>query len=470
MQMQKMNSNYLMKKGFLINLTVLLCVPVLGQQLFSKQTVVEDLDFLRKSLDEAHYDLYAYVTEQAFNENFEAVRSSIGKDSLSLLETTSLFQSVISKANNGHTEIPFPGASYREYAYAGGTLFPLEIAFEDGKALIRKNWSGNESLKIGSEIISINHQTIDEILEKIYPLISAERRYFKLAKIELTSFPRLYWQAFGEQKDFVIEIKENGLTKTYELQSINLIDDYEMKRNEIFSGKRALKFFDQSAYLKPGNFSGNEEDYRRFIDSSFAVIKQRNLPNLIIDLRNNLGGENAFSDYLVSYIADRPFRWYSEFTLKTSAILKAHVQENYDTTSRYWQSILSHKDGSMYSYEFEAFQAQAEHMRYSGEVYVLVNRQTHSQAAVTAAQIQDYHFATIVGEESGDFPTLYASQYNFLLPHTGIEVKIAKGYIVRVNGSKKGEGVIPDIYIKDHLLDEHDEILNELLSRIEKKH
>jgi len=56
------------------------------------------------------------------------------------------------------------------------------------------------------------------------------------------------------------------------------------------------------------------------------------------------------------------------------------------------------------------------------------------------------------------------------LPHTGIDVKISKGFIVRVNGSKKAEGVIPDIYIKDQLLDENDEILNGLIKQIEKKH
>ena len=36
-------------------------------------------------------------------------------------------------------------------------------------------------------------------------------------------------------------------------------------------------------------------------------------------------------------------------------------------------------------------------------------------------------------------------------------------------GSKKAEGVIPDIYIRDHLLDENDEILDGLLKIIENK-
>ncbi|MBD0835477.1 peptidase S41 [Aestuariibaculum suncheonense] len=459
-----------MKKGYVIILTLLSALPNFGQKKIAQQQVIQDLHFLRESLEEAHYNLYAYITKEAFNKNFEDVKSSITKDSLSTLEITSLFQAVISKANNGHTEISFPGSVYINYAYSGGTVFPLELAFEHGKVLVRKNWSQNHALAPGAEVKSINNLPMDEVLQKIYPLLSAERRYFKLAKLELMSFPRLYWQAFGEQKNFEVEINKKGDIETHIIHSIRVLEDYEMKRNEVYSDKRELKFLNQAAYLKPGNFGGDEQKYRSFIDSSFVEIKTKGLPALIIDFRNNLGGDDTFSDYLVSYIADRPFRWNSEFTLKTSAILKKHVRKNYDTTSVYWQKVLTHEDGSTYPYEFPLYNPQPADKRYSGKVYVLVNRQSHSQSAVTAAQIQDYKFATIVGEETGDFPSLYASQYSYVLPHTAIEVKLSKGYIVRVNGSKKAEGVIPDMYIKDHLLDEDDEILDGLVKYIENEH
>ncbi|MEL7147273.1 MAG: S41 family peptidase, partial [Bacteroidota bacterium] len=296
-----------------------------------------------------------------------------------------------------------------------------------------------------------------------------ERRYFKLAKIELFSFPRLYWQAFGECKNFTIETRKGETKRVYQLKSVSLIEGYEMKRSEIWYGKRDLQFIGKVAYLRPGNFGGEKEQYQHFIDSSFQAITNSKIPHLIIDLRNNLGGDDAFSDYLVSYIADRPFHWNSEFTLKTSAILKAHVKEHYDTNEPFWQSVIKNENGSIYPYQFEEYQPKPVGKRFEGNVWVLVNRQSHSQSTVTAAQIQDYGFATVVGEETGEFPSLHASQYSYKLPHTGIDVKISKGYIVRVNGSKKGEGVIPDVYIKDHLLDENDEILDGLLKLIERK-
>lgn len=445
-------------------------IAQLPEKKFGKDEIIEDLHYLNSSLKNAHYNLYAYTSKEDFSKNYENIKKTIPKDSITLLQATNIFQKVISIVNNGHTEIDFPSDSYRTYAYSRGTVFPLEIAFENNKSLIRKNYSDNSNIKIGSEILSINGVLMKDILAKIYPQVSAERIYFKNAKIELYSFPRLYWQVFGKQDVFQIKIRSNGIIKKHSIKAVNLIEGYEMKRTEVLNAKKKLLFIDKIAYLNPGNFSGDEQVYQKFIDSAFVEIKNSNYKNLIIDLRNNGGGNDSFSDYLVSYFADKPFKWNSEFTLKTSQFLKEHTRKHNDTTNVFFRKILTHKNGEIYNYEFEEYKPQPKHNRFKGKVYVLINRQSHSQSAVTASQIQDYKFGTLVGEETGDFPTLYASQFHYKLPNTGIDVKVSKGLIVRVNGSKKQEGVIPDIMIKDHLLDKEDEILNGLFKKIKRKY
>jgi C-terminal processing protease CtpA/Prc len=152
--------------------------------------------------------------------------------------------------------------------------------------------------------------------------------------------------------------------------------------------------------------------------------------------------------------------------MKTSAILKAQVHQRDDTTSAYWQKILREPVGTVYNYQFEDYQPQPKEQRFHGDVYVLINRQSHSQSAVTAAQIQDYGFGTLVGEETGEYPSLYASGLGYTLPNTGIPVNVSKAYMLRVNGRKAERGVMPDIFIKDHLLDEEDEVLQSLLERL----
>ncbi len=455
--------------SFLCALILFLTNSLRAQNQFSKAQVLEDLDYLKESLEETHYNLYAYTPREDFIRNFNEVRNSIDQDSLSLLEAVSLFQRVISKADNGHTEIDFPGQPYIEYAYGGGTVFPLELAFEGGRALVRKNWSGNDTIKSGSEVLGINGVSMAETLERIYPQVSAERPYFKHAKIELYSFPRFYWQVFGPRDSFEVAIRSGDGVRNFQLPAVPALEGYEAKRTEILSSVRELKFFGPSAYLNPGNFSGDLAAYQKFVDSALVEIKEHKSPNLIVDLRNNGGGDDAFSDYLVSYFADTPFQWNSEFTLKSSALLKRDTRQNRDTTDVYWQSVLNHKDGEVYLYTFPPYLPQPADRRFTGTVYVLVNRQSYSQSAVTAAQIQDYGFGTIVGEETGEYPTLYASVFRYSLPQTGVPVQVAKGRIVRVNGSTAEKGVIPDIYIRDHLLDEADEILQGLLEKLGKE-
>lgn len=434
---------------------------------FSQNQVEADLAYLYDALKEAHYNLFAYAGEKEAEAAFRNARASLSKDSLSLLEATNLLQRFVATFRNGHTEIDFPAASYRDYAFSGGTLFPLELAFEEGKSLVRKNYSGNGAIPIGSEVVRINGAPISEILSGIYPQVSAERPYFRDARIEMYSFPRLYWQVYGPQDAFNVQIRTQGSDTTVTLPAVDLIEGYEMKRDEVLNASLKLEFIGPAAVLNPGNFGGDEMKYRQFVDSAFAAIARQGSKHLVIDLRNNPGGNDSFSDYLVSYLADQPFRWNARFSLKSSRLLKEHTRQHNDTTTAYSQSILHHKNGETYPFDFGLQSPKPEAQRYKGQVYVLVNRQTYSQAAVTAAQIQDYGFGTLVGEETGEYPTLYASQFQFTLPHTGIGVRVSKGYIVRVNGREEKEGVIPDLIIKDHLLDEKDEIMEGVLQKID---
>ena len=128
----------------------MLSLHAFSQSKFSKEEVAEDLRHLREPLEEAHYNLYAYTAKETFDSAYTEVKNAINQDSLTLLETTNLFPRLISVVKNGHTSIDFPVSSYIAYAQAGGTLFPLEIALENSRAFIRKNWSGNESIKTGS--------------------------------------------------------------------------------------------------------------------------------------------------------------------------------------------------------------------------------------------------------------------------------------------------------------------------------
>ncbi|MFA0964048.1 S41 family peptidase [Roseivirga sp. BDSF3-8] len=450
-------------------LPALLCIQTRShaqRQMFSAEEVREDMAYMVTSLDQTHYDLYAYTDSVSFWHNYEAVKSEIGDDSLSMVEATSLLQKVIAAANNGHTEIDFPVAAYIPYVYGGGTVFPLEVALEGGRAFVRESFlPEGDGPGRGDELLAIEGKPVGEYIDMMQQHISAERRYFKDAKFELFTLPRQYWQHFEPKDEFSITYRDGeGNTHTDRVAAVKALD-YEQNRYGILRMAPELRLEDDVAYLHPGAFSGEDiQPYRDFIDSAFSAINKRNIPHLVLDLRNHPGGDDAYSDYLIRYIADRPFKWYSTFHIRSSRILKEHTR---DTTSAYSQAIHARKNGERFTFDFGPVEPVGERKRYKGEVYVLINRQSHSMSTVAAATIKDYGFGTLVGEETGEYASLHASQFGFALPATGIIVKLSKGYIIRPGGSEAREGLKPDIMIGDHLLDDEDEILDTLLNKLD---
>lgn len=439
----------------------------------SVEHVKADFDYLYQSLQATHYDLFAFRSRKSYDSLFNKLKASLTADSLTSLETISTYQKLVSFSNTGHCEIDYPAQAYIQYAYAGGTVFPLELAFENGKTFIRRNLSSDKQISTGDELLAIDNRPINDLLQQLSPFVSAEREYFKKAKIEFWSFPRLFFQLNGRKDQWNIQIrKENGTITNVEIGSITVIEYETSRGGEVVNPQKKLTLFGQVGYLNAGQFGSSEANgemaFKSFIDSAFVVMNNNKVGKLIIDLRNNPGGHNAYSDYLISYFAHKPFKWYSEFSIKTSKILKEHTSQQADITDEYSRMILANADGQIFKFDFPYCNPMEKSRRYKGDVYVLVNRHTYSMAAVSAGLIQDYKFGKIVGEETGDMPTLYASQFQFSLPQTGIIVKVPKGYIVRVNGSRKSEGVKPDIYIQDHLLDDKDEILDGLLLQLRK--
>jgi C-terminal processing protease CtpA/Prc len=193
----------------------------------------------------------------------------------------------------------------------------------------------------------------------------------------------------------------------------------------------------------------------------------RHTQNVIIDLRGNPGGDDSFSDPMVAYFASKPFWFCSRFSVKTSELTKKFRVGVTDTTLKDIRAaILSHNDGEVFDTPLPTYSPRTDSLKFTGHVYVLVNRRSFSNATTTAALVQDYHFGKIVGETTADRPTLYAAEHDFKLPHTQLTVTYPKAYMIRPNGSTSRSGVVPDYTFKDDGLGKEDKTLNYTLELI----
>jgi C-terminal processing protease CtpA/Prc len=237
---------------------------------------------------------------------------------------------------------------------------------------------------------------------------------------------------------------------------------------------------DNVAYLRPGPFynaeakTGAEEwdvsGFRQFIDSAFESFSKAHAASVIIDLRGNPGGDNLFSDVLVSWIATRPFRFASQFKIKVSeestAANQARIANDAAAAgpiSQKYADLYAHASiGDIVDFDIPlAYPRPGK--RFNGKVFVLIDRQSYSDAVSVAALIQDYKFGVILGEPTSDMATTYGAMEQFTLKNTKLLVGYPKARIVRPNGDlREKRGVTPDIQIRTPIVQSvDDEVLRQ---------
>lgn len=478
-----------MKKSYLIFFVFITVQNTFGQESkkFSADQVKQDLKYLYSTLEESHYNLYVNTPKENFDKEYQKIYNSV-KDSLNALQICRLFQPFValSKIDHCSCDLNFVFDDvYGSYIQSGGTLFPINITVINNKMIITNDYSNNKDIKNGDELVSINGKSAKNILNDIYSFLSGENDYFINTLIDLFTFPRLNWLMNAPCDSFSIQIK-NQKNELINLNATAInaekFEEFQSSKEQIFNSGRNFRFIDDIAYIQPGMFlnangDGNlmnvkthdKGEFLTFIDSAFFEIHKIKSKNLIIDLRDNSGGDNTFSDEMIAFIADKSFKWCGKFSVKTSEKTKEFWEQINDTSLNYLkEKILNTPNGETFNISIPEHNYRKDSLKFSGKVYILINRFSYSQANVTAAQIQDYKFGILIGEKTAGMPTSYLSSHMFELPNTKMAVQYPKAFVVRPNGNTEFEGVIPDIIVKDNIFTDKDEILDYTLDLIKK--
>ncbi len=446
--------------------------------------VLNDLDYLYNTLQVSAYNLFVTTSKTSFDRAYKKINTSLeGKDSLNKLETIKLFQRFVAMAQLAHCTLDPPFYDvYENYKSNGGTLFPFAVRINGNRVFIKYNYSSDTSIVSGDEILTINNKPVSNYLKDMYTILSGEDDYFKSTLIDIYTFPKMMWEVFGRSDNYEITIKKKGHLKVVKLKAIATTEFDKVNKGitEILHFERSFRFLnDETAYFHPGIFlntgaqstsdhaSFDKGEFIQFLDSSFRQIHLRKSKFLIVDLRGNPGGDDSYSNPMVAYFATKPFWYCSRFSIKTSELTKKFWKDVTDTTiSTIKGAILSHKDGEIFDVPLPTYQPRTDSLRFTGKVYVLINRYSYSNAATTPAMIQDYGFGKIVGEATADCPTLYAAIHDFKLPHTQLAVSYPKAFMVRPNGNTEFKGVQPDYKIDADDTTKEDDVLQKTLQII----
>lgn len=450
---------------------------------YSAEAVREDLAFLYETLQASSYDLFLNTSKTDYDRAFEQAMSSI-TGPMTYLEVSRLVRPFVVRAGFVHLWSDFPSGEYRQFRESGGRLIPFDIGFWEGKVLLTANWSDNEQIEAGDEILEVNGTDINELLAKIYAYKQGESEYVKRSLLETGSLTANWWFVFDEFPSGVIRVKKrNGEEVSTEVKGLTFKQLEERKltggSSSFMKEGRSFEFIGDVAYLRPGDFLNieaqdistheafNNEEFLAFIDSAFTEIARHKTQHLILDLRGNYGGDNSFSDPMIAYFADKPFQIASKFSVRTSQVTKSFWKDvDIPELADMKHQILTLEDGARFEVELNTTQPRDDDLAFKGDVTALIDRFSFSNTSSVAAILQDYGFGTLVGEETADTPSSCGAIHAFDLPNTEMEIVFPKACMVRPSGDARLRGVVPDHEVSDNPFTREDEILDAALQLI----
>lgn len=440
-------------------------------QTWPADAVRADFDALYEGLKVSHYDLYARRDKAAYDALFTRMRKGFDAP-LDRGQIEARFQTFVAYGRVAHARIEPTADAYAAYRDAGGKAFPLGIRVVGGAVRVAVNGSGDASIAVGDEIVSLDGRPLREVIARLGAHVSADNDYMLGTLLE-GQFGAALWRERGAEEHWKLVLHgADGKTRTVRVPARSR-DEFKAaigkapKQLDLSWTAREARVLDGGiAYLRPGPFYNAVEGatdmwdasaFKTFIDQSFERFLEADAKTLVIDLRDNPGGDNSFSDLMIAWFADRPWRFASSFRVKvsqgaidTNAKRVPLEQDPNGTAHRYAAEYAKRKLGEVFAFELPEAKPR-EGRRFSGKVYLLINRHSYSNTANVAALAQDLKFATIVGEETSDLATTYGAMEQFVLPKTGIVVGFPKAYIVRMSGDTTPRGVVPDIAIETPL-------------------
>ena len=422
-----------------------------SDSLYAAADVRADAVHLYETLRAAHYDLYVYADSAAYDARYRETLAAVDGP-MTRLDAARLLMPLVAFGDVGHARIDFPVADYVGYVTGGGTLLPFDVRVEGGRTVVAHSYT--DAVRPGDELVALDGWPAAEWVERLGRYVSAERPYFAHAQLE-TFLPRLLWLDRGPSDSFEVTLHRGGADTTFALAARDALAVEQTKAEwEAAPREREARVLqDGVAYLRPGPFyaAGEGESlatFEAFVDGAFRQFVEAAATDLVLDLRGNPGGDNSWSDPMVAWFADRPFRFTSDYRVRASAetrrVLEGLAAEYPGGVSEQMLDAMRDRaDGERLAFVIPEVEPRAD-SSFDGRVWALVDRTSFSNATAVAAVVQDYGFGTVLGEETSDLPTSYASSAQFTLPRTGLVVTYPKGYFVRPSGDEAVRGVVPD--------------------------
>jgi hypothetical protein len=375
---------------------------------FNLNELKADIDQLLAGLDD---NPKLFTDLAAYESVIEEQKGLLGQ-SMSRREFYNIVTPIVAAIRCGHTSVSMPSDSNAVYK-----LIPLEIRFVNNKAYIIVDNSGS-GIKAGTELVSINSKSIDDIAARMLQRITADGDNQSTKPYKLNNwFGYLYTDLIEEPDTYAVEVTPEGTDEVvrYDLVPTTTSVDQLQAADAVPSGDFKANY----ATLIVGSFNFydavGQTAFKERVDAFFGSLSENKTGNLILDLRNNWGGDPTVAAYLLSHLISEPIVYFS---------------------SEY---------GGGAFYDALTKPLEVADNAFHGNLYVLVNGASFSSTGHVASLLAYHHIGTFVGQETGGGYLCTDNTKSLVLDHTGLVLRSSRTiFKAAVEGMVPGRGIIPD--------------------------
>jgi hypothetical protein len=413
----------------------------------------QDFDIAIEALTEAHPALFEHVTKEELKNKIAAARERL-KRSMTELEFYRAVAPVFAAVSCYHTNLR-PSTDTTRAFNASAQLLPLGILIRDSRVYITHDYSDAKQICPGARLLAINGVAVEKIIEtlaKDFPQNidgdGIERRHARLAQPGY--FARALSIQFGLSSPYTINIAapEAGSDRAITVPGLPVaeLEKCLPPRNL----KPTLAFLDAgaSALLTIPSFQ-EDNDFESFLRDSFRSLRQRGTKNLIVDLRQNGGGEDLYGPLLYSYLSAKAFRYYASLEARADRFRAARYATEFPAEA--FKRRLVKGDAGKFLVRQDQHRGlqlqQPKTDRFAGKVFCLVGIQTGSAATEFGAVAQSEGRAVFIGEETGGGYSMDSSgtTLDVILPNTHAHAFVPTvRYNVAVKPRNPHRGIVTD--------------------------
>lgn len=394
-------------------------------------------------LAELHPDLSLRTDMPAFERTRAEIQAAI-TGPMTQRDAWLLFARLNPALRDGHAGVQMPkrDALVQAHLDAGGRLFPFTVHLGgDGRLRVRDSGAEASGVARGDRIVAINGRSADQIVRELMAITGGDSLAFR-HELLARRFQIYYLLAYGDTHDYAITIESrDGCPREVSVPGAAVFPasrPLEIRAAEAFT----YKILDGGVgYFKAGDFGPEYTDaLATTAKQAFAAFKASGIRALIIDVRDNGGGDDPlWQQHLMEYITTKTYTHVGRFAVRVN-------KDNADPGDVIGE--VQRKENK------RRFTPSPDNpLRFAGPVYLLASAFSYSSTIQFLVAAQDFGIARIAGRETGGLSCQTGQVKRMAMPRTGLQAVTPVIAFIRPSGTGCQRGVVPDVALDDDGLD-----------------